>query len=274
MVFMKHTIVIAAVFISRLCAADSGNQAYNDGRYSDAEKYFTQALHTAPDDSIEMFNLAAVYRAQARYAEAEPLYVKVIAARPREAAPIDGLALTRRGEGRLAEAEELAERAMTLETTARSMNVLAFILSDGGKYARAESLARRAESIAAPDSIERAEILNTLGMVYRRRGRLEKAEPLYRESVALFERTAGPESPETAAAWNNLARVLQARGHMAEAAVLYRRAETVLERAYGAGDFRVVAVARSYASVRGALVVNVAAKSQVPHCRPEICPEE
>ena len=277
---MKQTIVIALVLVFKLCAADSGNQAYRDGRYSAAEKSFIEALRTAPDESGTItFNLAATYRAQARYSDAEQLYRKVIAIRqnalgprhPSLATPLDGLALTCLSEGKPDEAEDPAARAMAIDASPRTMNVLAMVLSDRGKYERAESLARSAASLAEPSTIEQADLISTLAMVNRRRGKFEKAEALYRESAALFERIAGTESPATAATWNNLAQVLVARHRMAEAAVLYGRAAIVLERVYGPGDFRVMAVARNYARAHGTLVVNVAANSQVPHCRPEIC---
>src|SRR5437763_12510055 len=106
-------------------AADPGNEAYMNGRYAEAEKYFTEAIQ----NPVNEFNLAAVYRAQGRYAEAEALYRKAIAHDPSRPAPLDGLALTCQSEGRLAEAEQLAVSALALETSSRTLNVLGLIFT-------------------------------------------------------------------------------------------------------------------------------------------------
>jgi tetratricopeptide (TPR) repeat protein len=277
---MRKIISTALALAFTLAAANPGDQAYLDGNYPEAEKHFLHALQNAPDESgINTFNLAAVFRAQGRYAEADPLYRKVIQIRetalgPRDASlatPLDGLALTCQSEGNLAEAEQLAARAVAIEQTPRTINIFAIILTGRGKYGDAESVARRAVSMAAPSSVERAEILATLAMLSKRRGNNARAETLYRESAAMLERTAGPHSPETGAAWNNLAQVLTARGNFAEADSFYARAAAVLERAWGGDDARVIAIERNRAKARATLTVNAAPQSQVPHCRPEIC---
>jgi tetratricopeptide (TPR) repeat protein len=268
------------IFVAGMPAAGPGNQAYLEGRYAEAEKYFTQALNTESGElAIATFNLAAVYRAQARYDEAEALYRRVIATRESAFGPthpslttaLDGLALNCQSQGHLAEAEELAARAMRIEANPRTLNILAVILADRNKYSQAEALARRADSATDKAGSEHAEILSALGLINRRQKKYEKAESFYRQSAAIFERTEGPESPSTAAAWSNLARVLTLQGHLADAEVFYSKAAPVLARAYGRGDSRVVAVLTNYSNLRGALFVNVAAQSQVPHCRPEIC---
>jgi tetratricopeptide (TPR) repeat protein len=300
---MRHTLVTSLLYVATAWAAtpgavDPGNQAYQEGRYAEAEQYFSNALKTVPDESgITTYNLAAVYRAQARHREADPLYRKVIAIResalgprhPSLAAPLDGLALTCQGLDRLAEAEELATRAMQIENTPRTMNILAMISIDRGEYRQAARLAEKADSSAGLSTIEHAELLSTLALLNRRQNRYEKAESLYREAAALFERTIGPRSPTTAVTWSNLAQVLTVRGRLAEADALYRRSIAILERAYGQDDYRVAAILHNQANLRSGLFVDVAARpiiagafvaesvaaqSQVPHCRPEICSPE
>jgi tetratricopeptide (TPR) repeat protein len=296
---MRHTLVssllgVALVaFAGRAWAGDPGNQAYVEGRYAEAAKHFSKTLETDPDESgITTFNLAAVYRAQARYTEAEPLYRKAIALRestlgvrdPSLVKPLDGLALTCQGLGRLAEAEELAARAMAIQSTGRTANILAFILAERGAYRQAASLARRADSAAGLSPIEHAELLSTLAFVNRHQNRYAKAETLYRESAAIFERELGPGAPTTAVVWNNLAQVLTTQGHLMEAHALSDRAIAVLERAWGQDDSRVAAIRHNQASLNNALFVNLprqsvtaaafTAQAQVPHCRPETCPQE
>jgi len=229
---MRKIMITAVIFAAEMSAAELGNQAYVQGRYADAEKYFTQALNTESGElAIATFNLAAVYRAQARYDEAEALYRKVIATRESAFGPrhsslttaLDGLALNCQSQGRLAEAEELAARAVAIEANSRTLNILAVILADRNKYSQAEALARRADSATDNAGSAHAEILSTLGLIDRRQKRYAKAESSYRESAAIFERTEGSESPSTAAAWSNLARVLTLQGHLAEAEVFTQK---------------------------------------------------
>ncbi len=65
---------------------DAGAEAYEQGRYTEAEKQFIAAHEEAkkfgPEDprlAMIFSNLAALYRAQGQYAKAEPLYQRAVA---------------------------------------------------------------------------------------------------------------------------------------------------------------------------------------------------
>ena len=66
----------------------AGNNAYQDGNYTEAEKLYFAALKEAegfgPQDprlATSLYNLALVYGNQGKYTEAEPLYRRSLAIR-------------------------------------------------------------------------------------------------------------------------------------------------------------------------------------------------
>ncbi len=109
---------------------NAATEAYQQARYTKAEKFLLAALEEAenfgPEDSrfaTSLNNLAEVYRAQGRYAEAEPL--------SRRALAID-------------------EKALGLEhpDVGQSLNNLAGLYHSQGRYAEAEPFYSRALAIA------------------------------------------------------------------------------------------------------------------------------
>jgi tetratricopeptide (TPR) repeat protein len=67
-------------------------------------------------------------------------------------------------------------------------------------------------------------------------GDLAGAEPLYRRSLAIYERALGPEHPNTAQSMSNLAQMLRDKGGHEESANLYRRILVVGEQILGRSD--------------------------------------
>ena len=78
-------------------------------------------------------------------------------------------------------------------------------------------------------------------------GRLAEAEPLYRQALAIDEKTIGTGHPSYAIHLNNLAGLLRDTGRLAEAEPLYRQALAIMEAALGPEHPRTVAVARNLA---------------------------
>jgi tetratricopeptide (TPR) repeat protein len=83
------------------------------------------------------------------------------------------------------------------------------------RYARAEALYLRAaatvDRILGADEREKAAILNGLGIVCRRTGRLREAEAFYRRALRVLERRLGPHHPSSVPVARNLAAVQRAR---------------------------------------------------------------
>ena len=107
----------------------AGMQAYQQGRYAQAEKSWLAALEQAKkfgDENaplgVSLNNLANLYHAQGKYAEAEPLYRRSLAIRetalgsehPDVATTLESYAVLLREAGRTAEADGLEERARAI----------------------------------------------------------------------------------------------------------------------------------------------------------------
>ena len=97
-----------------------------------------------------------------------------------------------------------------------------------GDYTEAEKQYSAAIIIADGFGLEGPHLatsLNNLANLYRAQGRYAEAEPLFRRSLAIWEKTLGPDHPEVATGLNNLALLYWVQGRYAEAAARSRRAE-------------------------------------------------
>ena len=98
---------------------------------------------------------------------------------------------------------------------ATSLNNLANLFQDMGRYAEAEPLYRRSlkidEKKLGPDHPDVAASLNNLADLYDDMGQYAKAEPLYRRSLTIRENQLGADHPDVARSLNNLADLY--RGH-------------------------------------------------------------
>ena len=75
--------------------------------------------------------------------------------------------------------------------------------------------------------------LNNLALLYQAMGRYAEAEPLYRRSLAIWEKQLGRDHPAVATIVNNLASLYWAMGRYAEAEPLLRRSLEVREKQLG-----------------------------------------
>ena len=119
-----------------------------------------------------------------------------------------------------------------------SLNLLARLYFEQGRYAEAEPLAKRAlaiwEGALGPEHPTIAGNLNLLARVYADSGRYAEAEPLYKRAVAIWEKAFGPEHPDVAMGLNNLANLYMDEGRYAEAEPLHKRALAIREKLFGA----------------------------------------
>ena len=122
----------------------------------------------------------------------------------------------------------------------QSLNNLAVLYTEQGRYAEAEPLYKRAlaidEKALGPDHPDVATALNNLAGLYDDQGRYAEAEPLYKRALAIREKALGPDHPDVAASLNNLAALYRRPGPL-------RRGRAALQA--GAGDPREGARARS-----------------------------
>ena len=119
----------------------------------------------------------------------------------------------------------------------RSLNNLAALYDDQGRYADAEPLYKRSlairEKALGPDHPDVATSLNNLAVLYDNQGRYADAEPLYKRSLAIREKALGPDHPDVATSLNNLAVLYENQGRYADAEPLYKRSLAIFEKALG-----------------------------------------
>ncbi len=119
-------------------------------------------------------------------------------------------------------------------------------------FAQAESLLKTALEDAEqfePEDPRRAATLSLLADVYVGRVEYDRAEPLYRRSLAALERTLGPEHPFTAITLNNLAQLYRLQNRPGLAEPLYERSLTILGKALGWEHPHVATCLENYAAL-------------------------
>ena len=69
--------------------------------------------------------------------------------------------------------------------------------------------------------------LNNLALLYRSQAKYAEAEPLYKRSLAIWEKALGPEHPNVATPLENYAFLLRKTNREAEAAKMEARAKAI-----------------------------------------------
>ncbi len=190
----------------------SGMASYQHGKavYKEAEELLRRALEIRkkqlgsehPDVAEVLNNLGVLLKAQGKDGEAEPFY--------RRALEIDE------------EAELLYRRALEIRVkllgldhldVVESLNNLAALLYNQGKYRESESLFSRALDICEKqhglDHPYVALSVNNLGMLLKVQGKYREAESLYRRALEIWEKQLGSDHPNTKIAKKNLGDLLQ-----------------------------------------------------------------
>ncbi len=139
----------------------------------------------------------------------------------------------------LAEALSIREKALSPDDAnlANSLNDLALLYGEQGRYAEAEPLYKRAlaigEKALGPEHPDVAIDLNNLAALYYAGGRYADAEPLYKRALAIGEKMLGPEHPDVAIRLSNLAVLYHTQGRTAQAEPLYKRSLAIVEKVLG-----------------------------------------
>ena len=87
------------------------------------------------------------------------------------------------------------------------------------------------EKVLGPEHPSVAGSLDVLALLYRDTGRFAEAEPLSKRSLAIYEKMLGRDHPNLAVSINNLALLHQTEGHYADAEALFRRSLVNLDKA-------------------------------------------
>ena len=105
-----------------------------------------------------------------------------------------------------------------------------------GRYAESEKswiAALEQANTFGDDHLLLATSLNNLAELYRTQGKYEEAEPLYKRSLTIREKSLGPEASGVAGSLNNLALLYHTQGKYEQAEPLFQRSLTIWEKALG-----------------------------------------
>jgi len=193
-----------------------------EGHYADAESRFREVIRIRENAGLEnasvlaetIGNLAVLYRTQRRYEEAGPLYDRSFALltsslhsdSPSYSAAENNLAVFRAIQGRFAEAETLYQQALTRREKMRNVPGTIVVLvnlstlyGQQHRYAEAEAALHQAADMAlessGPNSLARAEVLNSLGGMALEQSHYADAGSLLTESLRIREATLRPDHP-------------------------------------------------------------------------------
>ncbi len=220
--------------------------AYRDlGRFDDAALQLTTAIdilrplgdEEATDFANSLAMLAGVKLDVGAHAEALPLYeeaIDILRRRGEDINLIKALVSLSRfhwatgdyaaSERATREAVELCEKLgpAALPQLEGALHNLALALQGQERFTEAEELFRRALSMRAEGSKDRAMALNNLASVLAAQDRRAEAEALYREALEIFRRIYGDRHPDVATTLNNIAVEMQMRNDHAGAIPLFR----------------------------------------------------
>jgi tetratricopeptide (TPR) repeat protein len=90
-----------------------------------------------------------------------------------------------------------------------------------------------------------------MGLLYDRQGQYADAEPMFKRSLAIKEKTFGPNHPDVAIALINLASLYGEQARFSEAEPLHKRALAINEKALGPNHSDVAAALNNLANLYG-----------------------
>lgn len=239
------------------------NRLRQTGHHAEAEPLYRRALVIAentlePDDRRIAHRLSLLARTLeniGNYQGAEPLYRRALAITESSYGPESSFTLMRSNNladllckiGNSAEAEQLYRQALVINEKTRGADrntvvTLASLIklleaqghSDAIWEERREQLARFEQSVGA-DHAETLGLLRSLAVSLRDAGRLDEAEPLYRDFMARCIRVQGEDSPIAAKAYSAMGDLLTLKGELPEAETFLHKARAIRERKLGPG---------------------------------------
>jgi tetratricopeptide (TPR) repeat protein len=190
--------------------------------------------------------MSNVLHNQQPYAQGEDQYKRMIALdikslgaeHPAVADDLTALSLLYISQGRYKEAKPLLIKALSIYKgvygndnllVKRTLGSLAYVLNKLGDTQQAVSLCTDVLNqsqlvLDDPNALETARVLNQLGFLYYRQGKLENARTIYQWALASTEGAVGSQDPLFAACLTDYAHVLRSLGRITEADEMQERA--------------------------------------------------
>ena len=168
-----------------------GNTLVGQGKFSEAEVSYNQAIALKPDHAEAHNNLGMVLGRLGKFSESEASCNRAIALKPDFAEAHNNLGNTLVGLGRLTEAEASFNQAIASKVDyADAHNNLGVVLQRSGRLSEAEASYNQAIALK-PDF---AEAYNNLGGTLTDLGRLTEAEASFNQAIALKPDYAEPQN--------------------------------------------------------------------------------
>ena len=231
-----------------------GGVLYVEGRYSEADAHYQQALEllerTVETRHLEVADIllkrGSALVALGRQEEAQALIQRALALREASLGPehpevgqaLADLSMVRGLRGEATEAERLAARSLEilervlgpenpgLAPALEALTTARFV--QGRDYAallpQLERVLRLYEASEGPESTHAAVLVNNMASALRHLGRLPEAEKGFREAISRLERKRGPRHPLLVPMNRELAMTLSAQGRFTEALLPLQRA--------------------------------------------------
>jgi tetratricopeptide (TPR) repeat protein len=232
-----------------------GRRAAAAGRFEEVGEDYTEAVVLAEkiqprDDRLKacLLDLANFYAARKDFGRAEAAFQRALKVTeelhgtdsPELTSPLQSLGhyfITRQD---YSSASDFYSRAVTIDEkaygetsnkVADSLRQLSFVYLAQKDYAHAEPYLLRAQriidSLVGPGGDGENLVLWSLCNLYDKWDKPDKADPRYRQMLAILEKQYGPESPVILSVLTTEARMLRELGRTEEAAEFERRAESI-----------------------------------------------
>jgi tetratricopeptide (TPR) repeat protein len=250
----------------------SGEQAFEQGHYAEAERFFSVAIQeaeTITDDQVKLadslYYLGKVYTLFEDFSKAESALTKALAIRGKAlgtqnakvAEVIEQLGTLYLNERKYDQSEPMLKRALDMRLklfgensaeVAASMASLGALNTSKNLLHDAEALLRKAlsiqeEKLGASDR-ELAATLGLIALCRMRRKDFGSAESLVKRALEIRSAVHGPDHPNVAMTLHILASTSMAQGKFDQAAAYYERALAIRERYLTINHSGIVSVLR------------------------------
>jgi len=227
----------------------------DQGKFISAESLLKRALkmHESasrsnhPDAAFPISTLGKLFRLQGRLSEAENLFRRALKIRTDAfgdddesvVETLNQLASLKIHQGKSEEAKPILARALTITEgdpeklfeSVGSINLLALLYSQQGKYSKAEDLLRQVLEILAkthgPEHRDVASVLNNIAVTLKEQGKYGEAERLEQRSLKVSENALGTMHVDNAVTLSNLAVTSEKLGRIKNSALLFDKASRV-----------------------------------------------
>lgn len=234
-----------------------GDSLRAQGKFSDAEKYLTEAHKSieanAPasiEEATSLNRLASLYNNWGNFSKAESLQREALAIAEKHLKAADNeiaihkllLADTLRQQGKYKAAEPYLQAAVAnlkkanprSREYAAALNNLGALYFWMGDYSRAEPLLERGlnlrEEICGNEHIDVANSLGDLAALNYQKANYTVAQKLFQKALAIREKQLGTNHPLTASTMSNLGNVYATTGQTAKAKTMLTKAVSIKER--------------------------------------------